>query len=58
MEEDKVVSERQDSIEIDQNAKKEYSFHVKCYYDSETAHPDKIIARIEMIYNELHKKFK
>ena len=50
--------ERSDSIEVSQNGKKEFSFHVKLYFDSEKTNFLEITKRIDSIYLDLHKKFK
>ena len=50
------IKDRPSSIEVSQNAKGDYSFKVKIYYDDETV--DQPIERAKEIYNELHTLFK
>ena len=47
------VKERPNSVEVSQNAKGDFSFKVKIYFDG-TPPTD----NIELIYKELHRKFK
>ena len=50
-----IVSEKQSSIEVSENAKKQFSFKVKVYWDE---NPLMVVENIKMIYEELHKRFK
>ena len=48
-------AEKNSSIEVSQNAKGQYSFKVKLYFDTEY---EDIINNIEHAYNIIHAKFK
>lgn len=52
------IIEKPDSIKVSQNAKGQYSFEVKVYYDEESRSPQEIAGVIETIYNDLHERFK
>ena len=54
----KHIQDKQDSIEVNQNAKGEYSFHVKVYYNSDNGNSETVIKKINGIYAKLQKKFK
>ena len=46
------------SIEVTKNAKKEYAFKVKFYFDPEVTGSDAVIAEMEAAYKLLETKFK
>ncbi len=49
--------EKQSSIEVNQNNKGEYAFHVKIYFNEEQTPFHDVNERITDIYNDLHKRF-
>ena len=50
--------EKQSSIEVSQNAKGEYAFKVKIYFDSDATNPKAINKIIQDTMNDLDRKFK
>jgi hypothetical protein len=52
------VNEKQSSIEVSQNAKGEYAFKVKIYFDSDATNPKAINKVIQETMNDLDRKFK
>lgn len=60
----KEVRESPSSIEVSENAKGQYSFKVKIYFNQDKEYPDSskeeesVVQRIDAIYKELHEKFK
>ncbi len=50
-----AVNERPSSIEVSENAKKQFSYKVKVYYDEDYL---AVVEQIENIYKELYKRFK
>ena len=57
MAEEELV-ERQSSIEVSRNAKNEYSFKAKIYYDEEKRTPTDVIDSLKGVYDYLLKNFK
>lgn len=62
---DEILQVGRSSIEVNQNAKKDYSFSVKIYFEdaedfkkSILPAENTVISRIEKIYEELHNRFK
>ena len=53
-----IVSEKQSSIEVSENAKKQFSFKVKFYFDETEVDSVEVIKGVERAYAELHKRFK
>lgn len=51
------LNEKQSSIEVDRNAKGEYSFHVKIYFDEEKRTPNDVINVIKRAYADLISNF-
>jgi len=50
-------SEKQSSISVSRNAKGEFSFQVKIYFDEEGTDSIKVNRQIEKVYNDLTKRF-
>ena len=60
---EELKSEKLSSIKVSQNAKKEYSYEVKIYFDDVlysdgTKEEESVILRIDNIYKDLHSRFK
>lgn len=49
--------EPKSSIEVSQNAKGDYSFKVKFYFNEEVAYPQDIVEEQKKVYDALHKEF-
>jgi len=56
-EKDIIVNEKQDSIEVGRNAKGEYNFKIKVYYNSEDTDWREINNRIQDIDKNLRERF-
>ena len=52
------VRDKPSSIDVSQNAKGDYSFSVKIYFNEEDEVGEKVVERIASIYAFLHEKFK
>ncbi len=50
-------TERTSSISVNQNAKGDYAFSVKIYFDYNESAPIDINKAIEITYADLHKRF-
>jgi hypothetical protein len=53
-----IIQGKQDSIEVNQNAKGEFSYSTKIYYDADKTDPKAVIDKIKLIYLELQERFK
>lgn len=51
------ISDKQSSIEVDKNAKGEFSFHVKIYFNDEQRTPREIINEIKEAHDYLKEQF-
>lgn len=52
-----IKDERSSSVEVSRNAKKEFSFKVKIYFDEEKRKPEDVLKKIEQTYKLLEKTF-
>ena len=51
------VIERQSSVAVDQNAKGQYSFKVKIYYDDDVRSGEEVVKAVKNIYDALQGTF-
>jgi len=51
-----IKKDKQDSIKVSQNAKGDYAFEVKTYYEIEDY--EEVIDKIDRIFNMLYDRFK
>jgi hypothetical protein len=55
---EEIIQGKQSSIDVSKNAKGEFSFGAKIYFDDDKTDPKVVIDKLRSIYNELQDRFK
>lgn len=53
-----TLPEKRSSIEVSENAKGQFSYSVKLYYDKDNDKSEEVVDEIRNIYDMLKKKFR